>query len=103
MVTISFDSSSIDLCSFTRLKLKKTLFQNSKITEADFTGCDLSDSIFKNCDLTRTMFWHTNLERTDFRSSFNFEIDPDQNRIKKAKFSLAGLAGLLGKYDIEID
>jgi len=30
-------------------------------------------------------------------------IDPELNRIKKAKFSQSGLAGLLEKYDLEID
>ena len=48
-------------------------------------------------------FENTILEKADFRTSFNYSIDPGKNRIKKAKFSLAGIAGLLEKYDIEID
>ncbi|MEI6884575.1 MAG: hypothetical protein WCO02_08810 [Bacteroidota bacterium] len=39
----------------------------------------------------------------DFRSSFNYSIDPGMNRMKKAKFSLAGLVGLLDQYDIEVE
>jgi len=42
-------------------------------------------------------------ERTDFRTSFNYSIDPEKNRIRKARFSLIGIAGLLNKYDIDID
>ncbi len=42
-------------------------------------------------------------EGVDFRTSFNYSIDPQLNRIKKAKFSLPGIAGLLDKYDIVID
>jgi hypothetical protein len=42
------------------------------------------------------------MEKADFRSAFNYSINPEINRIKKAKFSLTGLQGLLGKYDIEI-
>jgi hypothetical protein len=30
-------------------------------------------------------------------------IDPVSNRISKAKFSLSGLPGLLGRYDIDIE
>jgi len=30
-------------------------------------------------------------------------IDPEVNRIKKAKFSVSGVPGLLNKYDIEIE
>ncbi|WP_373542362.1 pentapeptide repeat-containing protein [Chamaesiphon sp.] len=64
---------------------------------------DLSSSVFDNCDLTRTIFARTILEKADFRNSFNYSIDPELNRIKKAKFSQSGIAGLLDKYDIEIE
>jgi hypothetical protein len=33
----------------------------------------------------------------------NYSIDPDLNKIKKARFSTQGIAGLLDKYDIEIE
>jgi hypothetical protein len=43
------------------------------------------------------------LEKADFRTAFNYSINPETNRIKKAKFSKEGLNGLLDKYDIEIE
>ena len=43
------------------------------------------------------------LEKADFRGAFNYSLDPELNRIKGARFSPAGLAGLLGKYGIRID
>ena len=103
MISFEFDGCTLDLSSFYKLKLKKTIFRNSKIIEADFTETDLSNSSFRDCDLQRTIFKNTNLEGVDFRTSDNYSIDPDLNRIKKAKFSLTGIAGLLDKYDIEID
>lgn len=103
MISFEFDGCTLDLSSFCKLKLKKTVFRNSKIIEADFTETDLSNSSFINCDLQRTIFMNTNLEGVDFRTSFNYSLDPDLNRIKKAKFSLPGIAGLLDKYDIEIE
>jgi fluoroquinolone resistance protein len=103
MISFEFDGCALDLSSFYKLKLKKTIFRNSKIIEADFTETDLTNSSLKNCDLLRTIFKNTNLEGVDFRTSNNYSIDPDLNRIKKAKFSLPGIAGLLDKYDIEID
>ena len=48
-------------------------------------------------------FDNSNLEKVDFTTAFNFSIDPEINRIKKAKFSLAGVLGLLNKYDIIIE
>ncbi|WP_295614100.1 pentapeptide repeat-containing protein [Chamaesiphon sp. GL140_3_metabinner_50] len=86
-----------------RVKFRQTVFKNSLLHEADFTECDLTAAIFDNCDLTRTIFERTILEKADFRSSFNYSIDPELNRIKKAKFSRSGIAGLLEKYDLEID
>jgi len=56
-----------------------------------------------NCDLQRTFFNNTNLEGVNFRTSFNYSIDPELTRIKKAKFSLHSIAGLLDKNDIEIE
>jgi len=103
MITFEFDGCTLDLSSFFKLKLKKTIFKNSKIIEADFTETDLSNSSFNNCDLQRTLFKNTNLEGVDFRTSFNYSIDPELNRIKKAKFSLPFIVGLLDKYDIGID
>ena len=88
---------------FHHLKYKKIVFKNTQLREADFTQCDLTASIFDNCDLTGARFENTILEKTDFQTSFNYSIDPDINKIKKAKFSLAGISGLLDKYDIEIN
>jgi uncharacterized protein YjbI with pentapeptide repeats len=65
--------------------------------------CDLTASVFDNCDFTRAIFENTIIEKTDFRTSFNYSINPEINRIKKAKFSLSGIIGLLAKYDIDIE
>jgi uncharacterized protein YjbI with pentapeptide repeats len=71
--------------------------------EVDFTEADLSGVVFVNCDLAGVIFENTNLEKCDFRSAFNYTLDPEVNRIKKAKFSLSGIKGLLEKYQIDIE
>ncbi|MCG6915387.1 pentapeptide repeat-containing protein, partial [bacterium BMS3Abin03] len=68
----------------------------------DFSECDLSSSVFENCDLARAIFANSVIEKADFRTSYNFSIDPEINRIKKDKFSSSNVIGLLDKYDIEI-
>jgi uncharacterized protein YjbI with pentapeptide repeats len=73
------------------------------LQEVDFTESDLSGSSFDNCDLSGALFENTNLEKTDFRSAFNYTINPEINRMKKARFSLPGVAGLLEKYGIVIE
>jgi len=84
------------------MKIKKTIFRDTKLEEVDFTECDLPGSVFENCDLARATFDHTILEKADFTTSFNYSLDPEINRIKKARFSLPDVIGLLHKYDIEI-
>jgi hypothetical protein len=53
--------------------------------------------------LTRATFENTILENVNFKTACNFEIDPEFNRIKKAKFSIENVSGLLAKYDIKIE
>jgi len=102
LFSVSFENCILNLSCFYRLDLKKTIFKNSSLQETDFSDCDLSSSLFDNCDLNGAVFSNTNLEKADFRSSVHFSIDPEKNKLKKAKFSLAGLPGLLDKYKIEV-
>jgi uncharacterized protein YjbI with pentapeptide repeats len=102
LFSVSFDNCLLNLSSFYRRNLKKTLFKNCNLQEVDFTEADLSIAQFDNCDLSKAVFRNTNLEKADFRSAYNYTINPEQNRIKKARFSLDGLTGLLHQYDIEI-
>lgn len=83
--------------------MKKTSFIDCSMKETDLAEADLSGSLFKNCDLLHANFMHTMLEKADFRSAINYAIDPEQNKIKKAKFSYVGVVGLLSKYDIDIE
>ena len=45
----------------------------------------------------------SHMEKSDFRGAFNYSIDPELNKLKGARFSAAGLGGLLGKYGIRIE
>jgi uncharacterized protein YjbI with pentapeptide repeats len=102
LLSVSFCKCVLNYSSFYQLKLGKIPFVECKLVEVDFSECNLSNSTFDNCDFERAIFEKTNVERVDFRSSYNYAINPETNKIKKAKFSLSGLIGLLSKYDIEI-
>ena len=103
LLSVDFESCVLKLAVFYKIKLKKTTFKNCNLQETDFTESDMTGAIFDNCDLQRTIFHKTNLEKADFRSSFHYSIDPEQNRIKKARFSKMGIVGLLDKYCIEVE
>jgi uncharacterized protein YjbI with pentapeptide repeats len=97
------DGCMLNHSSFYQMKLKQTTFKNTQLCEVDFGMCDLTGSIFDRCDLAGAMFEDSILEKVDFRTAFHYSIDPIANRIKKARFSLSGIAGLLDRYDIEIE
>lgn len=100
---VSFEKCILNLSSFYQVKMKKTNFTDCILQEVDFTGADLSQSVFTRCDLAHAIFGGTLLEKADLSTAFNYSIDPASNTIKKAKFSFPGIAGLLNKYDIEIE
>ncbi|WP_108801942.1 pentapeptide repeat-containing protein [Aquimarina sp. Aq107] len=101
--SIKVDNCQLNHSSFFKRKLSKTLFKKSKLQEVDFTECDLSSAIFDDCNLQNTIFNKTDLQNADFRNSFNFTIDPENNKIKGAKFTLETIVGLLTKYNIKIE
>ena len=103
LLSFTFEDCQMNLASFYQLKLKGTEFKMCNLHEVDFTQTDLSHTLFNECNLIKAVFADTNLEKVDFRSSFSYSIDPEKNRIKKAKFSRSSVSGLLEKYDIEID
>lgn len=103
LFAIDFDRCTLNLSSFYQLNLKRCRLKKCSLQEVDFTESDLSGAVFDHCDLTGAVFENTNLEKTDFRTAFNYTLDPEVNRMKKARFSLSGVAGLLVKYGIVIE
>jgi fluoroquinolone resistance protein len=100
--SVSFQNCILNFSSFYKRVLKKTLFRDCTLLEVDLTDADLAGTIFDKCNFDRAKFDNTNLEKADLRTSFNYSIDPERNKLKKAKFSRDGLAGLLEKYDLNI-
>lgn len=73
------------------------------LKQVDFAEADLSKALFKDCDLASASFMRTNLEQADFRTARNYSIDPELNKMKRARFSPSELAGLLHKYNLQIE
>ena len=96
--SIKFDNCILNDSSFFKKKLLRTMFTKSKLHGVDFTECDVNTSTFDACDLLNAIFKSTDLQNTDLRNSYNFIIDPENNNIRGAKFSLESLKGLLTKY-----
>ena len=102
LFSVGFDHCILNHSSFFNVSMKKTIIKNSSCKEVYFTGADLSGSILTHTDFSLARFDQTNLEKADLRSAIHYSIDPENNKIKKAKFSIEGLAGLLDRYGIDI-
>ena len=102
-LSFSFENCQLNHSTFFQMYIKKTIFRNCQLREIDFSESNLSNVVFDNCDLAQAIFINTVLDKADFRTAYNYSIDPESNRLKKAKFSILGISGLLDKYDIVIE
>ena len=103
LLSMQFYNCQINLASFYKLKIKNTLFKDCNMQEVDFTEADLTSAKFDNCDLGAALFIYTILNKADLSTAYNYTLDPEINKLKKAKFSRQGLAGLLAKYDLILE
>jgi len=103
LLKVTFYKCVLNLSSFYKQKLKKTIFKDCTLNEVDFAEAELNEAVFANCDFHNATFSFTNIEKADFRTSYNYSIHPESNKLKKARFSREGIAGLLDRYDIIIE
>ena len=103
LMSFNFDNCLLNYASFYQLKLKNTRFNQCKLEDVSFEKTDLTNAVFNHCELNKAVFDNTQLEGADFRTAFNFSINPEINNVKKARFSNQNIAGLLDKYKIIIE
>ncbi|MEE1898445.1 pentapeptide repeat-containing protein [Flavobacterium rakeshii] len=97
-----FKECILDYTKFYTLKMRGTVFTGCQIIASDFMNADITDVIFDNCNLHKSVFLDTIANKVDFSTSYNYTIDPEKNKLKKAIFSESGLKGLLTKHEIII-
>ena len=99
---VCFDSSNISQNSFHMLDLRQMKFINSLIKDTGFEECNLERALFDNCNLEQTVFIKNNLKKANFETSKNYLIDPNQNDIQKAQFSLPEALSFLSLLPIQL-
>lgn len=99
---VTFDSSNLSQNSFHMLDLRQMKFINSLIKDTGFEECNLEKALFDKCDLELTSFIKNNLKKANFETSKNYLIDPKQNDIQKAQFSLPEALSFLSLLPIKI-
>lgn len=99
---LSFIQSSISHGTFIALNLKGIQIKDCAAVNVDFREADLSQSDFSRTDLSESLFSNTNLSEADLSQARNYNIDPGQNMLKGAKFSLPEAMSLLYNMDISL-
>ncbi|RXJ86383.1 pentapeptide repeat-containing protein [Arcobacter sp. CECT 8985] len=99
---IKFNDCNISQNSFHLLDLRKMKFINTVIKDCGFEECNLEGSLFDNCDLELTVFINNNLKKANFETSRNYLINPKNNDLKNAQFSLPEALSFLSLLPIKI-
>jgi uncharacterized protein YjbI with pentapeptide repeats len=100
---VHFKECVLDFSKFYTLKIKGTTFVDCSMVALDFMSTDLTEVLFDNCDLYRSEFAKAIANKANFKTSYNYTIDPTKTKLKKAVFSLNEVKGLLFKHDIIIE
>lgn len=99
---VHFKECILDFSKFYTLKIKGTTFIDCSIVAVDFMSTNLTEVLFDNCDLYRSEFNKAIANKANFKTSYNYTIDPSKTKIKKAVFSPNEVKGLLFKHDLVI-
>jgi len=99
---IEFNKCALSHSTFLGINLVGFKMRHCEAVNVDFRESNLSGADFTLTDLKDSLFLSTNLEGADLSYARNYQIDPSQNSILKAKFSLPEAMTLLYSMDIEI-
>jgi fluoroquinolone resistance protein len=97
---VGFFECAISHSTFIGLNLPSIQIRDCTATDVDFREADLSGADFGGTDLANSIFGHTNLSQADLSRARNYRIDPAQNMLKQARFSLPEAMSLLCSMDI---
>ena len=97
-----FYNANLDDCSFFQLEISELTLQACSAKRVDFRESNLSHSLLIETNFEGALFQATNLESSDFSEAVNYVIDPTQNKIRKAKFTLPDAMNLLLPFEIEV-
>jgi fluoroquinolone resistance protein len=97
---IGFVGCAISHSTFMGLSLPRMEVRDCVALDVDFREADLSQADFAGTDLSQSLFGNTNLSEADLSRARNYHIDPGQNTLKQAKFSLPEAMSLLYSLDI---
>lgn len=100
---VRFRKCKLDNSTFLGLEFVGVALVECSARDADFREADLSKADLSGTDLGGALFGGTNLSEADLRGATDYWIDPRENTLKGAKFSLPEAMSLLAGLDVEIE
>ncbi|MBC8504236.1 MAG: pentapeptide repeat-containing protein [Anaerolineales bacterium] len=97
---LAFARCVLNHSTFIGLTLAEFQFKDCIASDVDFREADLSQSMFEGTDLSESFFSQTNLTQADLSRARNYTINPEENTLKGAKFSLPEAMSLLFSMNI---
>jgi len=97
---LSFSKCAVSHSTFMGLSLQSLQMTDCVARDVDFREADLSRADFGATDLSGSLFGKTNLSEADLSRACDYGIDPGQNTLKRAQFSLPEAMSLLHSMDI---
>lgn len=85
------------------LDLKGCKLIDSNLSACDFSGADARNVDWSGSKLTEVIFHRSDLREGDFRTAIEWNIDPQENRVRDARFASNNLEGLVGRMGIRLD
>jgi len=98
--SLGFSECAISHSTFLGLSLRGIKLIDCVALDVDFREADLSGADFAGTDLAQSVFGDTNLAQADLSRARNYSIDPAQNELHRARFSLPEALSLLHSMDI---
>ena len=102
-LSLAFNKSVLDYSLFHRLEIADLQITDCRMREADFEDALIAKAHFEGSELMGTKFWHTDLRGANFAGAKGYAIDPRENKIKGATFSLPDALVLLELLEVKIE
>lgn len=93
----------LNYTNFKFLVLAKSIFNNCTLKESDFSNSNCKNVSYEGSDLLNALFSNTDLRESSFIGALNYVFNPNDNKIKDAKFSRSQVLNLLLVYKIKIE
>lgn len=102
LIAFSMRYSILMSCTFSDMSIPSTVFEGCQISDTTFTNCNLKKADFSGVSFVDGRIADCDLREADFIDASGFQIDPNANKMRAAKFSRTAAVELLNGYGLKL-